>query len=55
VIVEGAEGYQRTFEADELAVLMREAVARRRAQAPAAEGRGARGQGRFDSRARRPV
>lgn len=35
VIVEGAEGYQRTFEADELAVLMREAVARRRAQAPA--------------------
>ncbi|MBX5490465.1 MAG: hypothetical protein IRZ14_04855 [Chloroflexi bacterium] len=32
VIVEGAEGYQRTFEADELTVLMREAVARRRAQ-----------------------
>jgi hypothetical protein len=35
VIVEGAEGYERTFEADELADLMREAIQRRRAEAPA--------------------
>ena len=35
VIVEGAEGYERTFEADELARLMREAIQKRRAQAAA--------------------